>query len=71
MEQWLSNAALQEVARCSANIMKVHFQNEKKPICTEIFIRSLKYINIFLILYEKCARKFVYIFYSALRTKNV
>jgi hypothetical protein len=45
------------VARCAANIIKVYFKNEKKPICIEIFIPSLKYTNIFLILYTKCARK--------------
>jgi hypothetical protein len=28
-----------KVARCAANIMKVYFKNEKKPICIEIFIR--------------------------------
>jgi hypothetical protein len=55
--QWFSNGAPQEVARCAAYIMKVYFKNEKKPICIEILIRSLKYINIFLILYTKCARK--------------
>jgi hypothetical protein len=33
--------------RCAANIMKVYFKNEKKPICIEIFIHRLKYINIF------------------------
>jgi hypothetical protein len=27
--------------------MKVYLNNEKKPICIEIFIHSLKYINIF------------------------
>jgi uncharacterized membrane protein len=45
--------------RCAANIMKVYLKNEKKTICTEIFIhtRSLKYINIFLILYTKWAKK--------------
>jgi hypothetical protein len=59
----------QEVARCAVNIMKVYFKNEKKPICIEIyyiffifiFIYSLKYINIFVILYTKCARKFLYV----------
>jgi hypothetical protein len=35
-------------------------KNEKKPICIEIFIHSLKYINMFLILYTKCDRKFLY-----------
>jgi hypothetical protein len=57
------------VARCAANIMKVYFKNEKKSICIEIFIHSLKYINIFLILYTKCSRK-LYMFYSAPRTKK-
>jgi hypothetical protein len=45
--------------RCAAN-MKLYFKNEKKPICKEIFTHSLKYINIFLILYTKCARKCLY-----------
>jgi hypothetical protein len=45
------------VARCAANIMKVRFKSENEPIYIEIFIHSLKYINIFLILYTKCARK--------------
>jgi hypothetical protein len=49
------------VARRAANVMKVYLENEKKPICIDIFIHSLKYINIFLILYTKCARKFVYV----------
>jgi hypothetical protein len=57
--QWFSNGAPQEVARCVANIMKVYFKNEKNPICIEIFIRGLKYIYIFLILYTKCARNFL------------
>jgi hypothetical protein len=47
LEQWFSKGAPQEVARCAANIMKVYFKNEKKPIYIEIFIHSLKYINIF------------------------
>jgi hypothetical protein len=49
--------------RCAANIMKVYFKNENKPIFIEIFIHGLKYtsINIFLILYTKCARNFLYI----------
>jgi hypothetical protein len=51
LDQWFSNGAPQEVARCAANIMKVYFKNEKKAIFIEIFIRGLKYINIFLILY--------------------
>jgi hypothetical protein len=35
--QWFSNGAPQEVARCAANIMKVDFKNEEKPICIEIY----------------------------------
>jgi hypothetical protein len=58
------------VARCAANIMKVYFKNEKKPICIEIFIQSLKYINIFLILYMKCARKIVYVLQCATNQKR-
>jgi hypothetical protein len=61
LAQWFSNGAPQEVARYAANIMKAYFKNEKKPICTEIFIRNLKYINIFLILYTTCARTFLYV----------
>jgi hypothetical protein len=37
----------QEVDRCATDFMKVYFKNEKKPICIEIFIHSLKYINLF------------------------
>jgi hypothetical protein len=37
LEQWFSNGAPPEVARCAANIMRVYFKNEKKPICMEIF----------------------------------
>jgi hypothetical protein len=70
LNQWFSNSAVQEVARCATNIKKVYFKNEKKPICIEIFIHSLKYINIFLILYMKCTRKF-YMFYSVPWTKKV
>jgi hypothetical protein len=47
LDERFSNGAPQEVARCAANIIKVYFKNENKPICTEIFIHSLKYINIF------------------------
>jgi hypothetical protein len=43
--------------RCPANIIKVYFKNENKPIYLEVFIHNLKYINIFLILCMKCARK--------------
>jgi hypothetical protein len=59
------------VAKCAANIMKVYFKNEKKPICIEIFIHSLKYINTFLILHTKCARKFVYVLQCAANRKNL
>jgi hypothetical protein len=38
----------QDVVRCAANMMTVYFKNEKKLICTEIFIRFK-----FLILYMK------------------
>jgi hypothetical protein len=51
--------------------MKVYFKNEKKPICTEIFIHILKYINIFLILYTKCVRIFWYILQSAANQKRL
>jgi hypothetical protein len=59
------------MTRFAANIMKVYFKNEKKPICIEIFIHSLKYINTFLILYTKCAREFVYVFQSAANQKHL
>jgi hypothetical protein len=67
--QWFSNGEPQEVARCAANFIKVYFKNEKKPIRIEIFIASLKYINIFLILYKKCARKCLYILQWAVNQK--
>jgi hypothetical protein len=51
--------------------MKVYFKNENKPICVEIFIHSLKYINILLILYTKCARKFVYVLQCAANQKSL
>jgi hypothetical protein len=54
------------MAKCAANIMKVYFKNYKKPICIEIFIHSLKYINIFLILYTKWARIF-FIYFTVRR----
>jgi hypothetical protein len=37
LAQWFSIGALQEVARCAANITKVCFENEKEPICIGIF----------------------------------
>jgi hypothetical protein len=52
-----------------ANIMNVYFKNKKNPSCIEIFIRNLKYINIFLILYTKCARK-VYVLHCAANQKK-
>jgi hypothetical protein len=51
--------------------MKAYFQNEKKHICIEIFICSLKYINIFLILYTKCARNCLYILHCAANQKRL
>jgi hypothetical protein len=51
--------------------MKVYFKNEKNPICIEIFILSLKHINIFLILYTKCARIFLYISQFAANQKSL
>jgi uncharacterized protein YfcZ (UPF0381/DUF406 family) len=63
--QWFSNGAPQEVAGCAVNSMKVYSKNEKKLICIEIFIHSLKYINTFLILYTKCARKLLYVLQCA------
>jgi hypothetical protein len=77
VEQWFSNSALQctggskEVARCAANIMKVYFKNEKEPICIEIFIYGLKYINIFLILYTKCARKCLYVLQCTVNQRSL
>jgi hypothetical protein len=35
-EQWFSNRGPQEVASCAANIVKVDFKIEKKPIYVEI-----------------------------------
>jgi hypothetical protein len=55
--------------RCAVDIMKVYFKNEQKPICMEIFIHSLKYINTFLISYTKSAEN-LYMFYSAPRTEK-
>jgi hypothetical protein len=55
--QWFSNLESQEVPGCAANIMKICFKNEKKSICIEIFIHSLKYVYRFSILYAKCTRK--------------
>jgi hypothetical protein len=60
-------------------IMNVYFKKWRRHPFVQIyitsmvfiFIRSLKYINIFLIFYTKCARKFLYLFYSAPRTKKV
>jgi hypothetical protein len=60
---------LNRCARCAANIMKVYFKNEKKPICIEICIHSL--INIFLILYMKCARKCLYVLGCAVNQKSL
>jgi hypothetical protein len=71
IKQWFSNGDPQEVARCSANIMKVSFKNERKPICLEIFIHSLKYINMLLILYTKCARKLLYVLQCAANQKGL
>jgi hypothetical protein len=56
--------------RCAANITQMYFKNEKKPICIEICIHSLKYINIFLILYTKCVRTFVYVLQCAANQKS-
>jgi hypothetical protein len=55
--------------------MKVYLKNDKKPMCIEICIHSLKYINTFLILYQ-CAKKFLYVLQCAanqkrLRTANI
>jgi hypothetical protein len=35
--QCFLNGAPEEVARYAANIMKVYFKNERKPICIEIY----------------------------------
>jgi hypothetical protein len=51
-------------------LVKLYFKNEKKPICIQIFINGLKYINIFLILYTKYARKFVYVLQCAANQKS-
>jgi hypothetical protein len=56
---------------CAANIMKVYFRNEKTPISIEIFIHGLKYCNIFLILYTKYARKYLYVLQCAANQKSL
>jgi hypothetical protein len=71
LEQWFSNRAPQEVATCAANIMKAYFKNKKKPICIYIFIHSLKYINVFLFLYTKWARKVLYVSQCAANKNNL
>jgi hypothetical protein len=50
--------------------MKIYFTDEKKPTCIEILLHSLKHINIFLILYTKWARKFVYVLQCATNQKK-
>jgi hypothetical protein len=50
--------------------MKVCFKNDKKPIYIEIFIHNSKYIKVFLILYTKCARTFVYVLQCAANQKR-
>jgi hypothetical protein len=69
LEQRFSNGAPQKVAKCAANIKEVYFKNEKNPFFIEIFIHSLKYINIFLISYKKCARKLLYVLQCAANQK--
>jgi hypothetical protein len=51
--------------------MKVHFKNEKKPICIEIFIRSLKYINIFLIFVHEVRQNFFYVLQRSANQKSL
>jgi hypothetical protein len=46
-------------------------KNEKKPICIEIFINSVKYINIFLILYTKWVGKCLYVSQCAANQKSL
>jgi hypothetical protein len=51
--------------------MEVCFKNEKERICLEIFLYSLKYINIFLIFYTKYARKVLYVLECAANQKSL
>jgi hypothetical protein len=51
--------------------MKAYFKNEKKPICIDICIHNLKYINIFLTLYTKCSRKLFYVLQCAANRNSV
>jgi hypothetical protein len=51
--------------------MNIYFKNEKKSICIENSIHSLKYINIFLILYIKCARKCLHVLLCAANQKRL
>jgi hypothetical protein len=44
---------------------------QEKPIYIEIFIHSLNYINIFLILYMKCAGKLLYVLQWAANQKSL
>jgi hypothetical protein len=63
LDQWFSNGGPQEVARI---LWKYTLKIRRNPFLYRfiiamifIFIHSLKYINIFLILYTKCARNFL------------
>jgi hypothetical protein len=62
---------LKRRARCAVNIMKVYFKNENKPICIEIFIHRFIYINIFLILYTKWAKKLLYVLQCTANQKSL
>jgi hypothetical protein len=75
LEQWFSNGGPQEVARCAANILalSILMQFSTSYLC-ELGSTSLtkyKCINMFLILYTKCARKFVYILRCVANQKSL
>jgi hypothetical protein len=63
------------VARCAANILALSILMQFSISCLcELGVYSLtkyKYINIFLILYTKCARKCVYILECAAGKKSL
>jgi hypothetical protein len=59
-------------------LLKLIFKRRDNPICIQIyyiheilFLFILKYINIFLILYMKCVRKFVYVLQCAVNQKSL
>jgi hypothetical protein len=83
--KWFSNGVPrhtgepEEMARCAMNIMKVYILKMRRNPFVQIFItsmififiHSLKYINIFLILYTKCTRKLLYVLQCAANKKSL